>query len=213
MTEFKLYDGDVPAVSTREFHAHRLRAPHLEQSAHMPRLHLAFAMVADAVDRVQAARADDRVQRAVTVTDLGCGDGGLLSMVKHLPNVAAWGYDFAPANAEGWRERGVEAHEADVFDPSVRLSDMVGAIAITTEVLEHLAHPHTVVRRLFWAGAAWLVASSPWTEHPGSHDACHAWAWDQTGYRDLIEGGGWFVHRHETIGPFQVVLAGRKAPA
>jgi hypothetical protein len=94
-----------------------------------------------------------------------------------------------------------------VFDPVVDLKAMVGDIAVTTEVLEHLAHPHDVVTRIRTAGARFLVASSPWNEHPGSHDACHAWAWDAEGYAALLTQGGWHVQRHDIVGQFQVVLA------
>lgn len=211
MTEHKLFTGDIPAVSTRAFHEHRERAPHLEQDAHRPRLHRALEMVTDAALRVATARAAEP-RRDVTVVDFGCGDGGLLSLIKPLPGVTGWGYDFAPANVAGWRERGVEAYPVDAFAPSTEIGNMVGDIVVTTEVLEHLAYPHTAVRRLFVAGASWLVASSPWTEHPGSHDECHAWAWDHDGYRAMIEAGGWRLHRHETVGQFQIVLAGRTTP-
>jgi len=53
------------------------------------------------------------------------------------------------------------------------------------------------------------VASSPYVETNLSHDACHAWAWDEEGYRNLFEQSGWSVARHETVPYFQVILARR----
>jgi Methionine biosynthesis protein MetW len=103
MAEWKLFDGDVPHVSTREFHADRPRAPHLEQPQHRPRLERAAEYVLSAADLIGPE---------ATVSDLGCGDGGLLSLIKPI---ASWGYDFAPANAAGWTERGVTATQLDVF--------------------------------------------------------------------------------------------------
>lgn len=211
MAEYKLFDGSVPHVSTAAFHQHRERAPHLEQPVHRPRLDKALEFIAAAY--VQLA---NEGQRQINLSDLGCGDGGLLQLahetiaVRDSMNVvfSAWGYDFQPSNEAGWRERGVRAEQADVFGSDRDIIDL-GDITVTTEVLEHLADPHAAVR---WIGthSCYLVASSPWNESPASHDECHAWAWDQTGYRALIEQGGYRVLRHETVGQFQIVLAEQK---
>lgn len=197
MTEWRLFaEGETPHVSTAEFHADRERAPHLEQPIHRPRLELARDFVLDAASRVSLT--------PVGVTDLGCGDGGLLSLLKDWGDIEAWGYDFQPSNAAGWWERGVAARALDVFGVE-RSKATLGEVAVCTEVLEHLADPHEVVR---WIAerSTYLVASSPWTETDVSHDACHAWAWNQEGYRALLEGGGFEVIRHETTGMFQVIL-------
>jgi hypothetical protein len=199
MAEYRLFDGPTPHVSTPEFHAGRERAPHLEQPFHRKRLVWAAFLVE------QAARDDGQ---PLTVSDLGCGDGGLLSLLGSLPTVGdVWGYDFQPSNAAGWPERGVKAELADVFGPGrgrVRLGDLT----VMTEVLEHLADPHAAVR---WVAESsrWLVCSSPWPETPQAHDECHAWAWDMDGYRALVEQGGWSVVRHQQIDYFQLVLARR----
>lgn len=198
MTEYRLFDGDVPHVSTAEFHERRERAPHLEQPAHRPRLLIAAQLVTIAVGLLPQGRG--------TVSDLGCGDGGLLSLVQDRVE-AAWGYDFAPANAAGWVERGVSAEQLDVFGADWERVKF-GDITVTTEVLEHVADPHGVVR---WIGAhsRFLVASSPWVETPDNHDECHAWCWDQVGYRHLLGQGGFRVLRHELVGQFQVLLGMR----
>ena len=194
--EWKLFTGDTPHVSTFEFHEHRERATHLEQPIHRPRLELAaqFVLIAARLARVQ------------TLSDLGCGDGGLLSLVQDKL-ADAWGYDFCPANAEGWPERGVKAEALDVFGAD---KDRVrfGSVTTVTEVLEHLADPHQAVRWI--AGhSRYIVASSPWDETPDSHDECHSWAWDRAGYQQLIEQGGYRVLRHAEAGRFQVILGWR----
>lgn len=197
MTQWKLFEGDVPFVSTAEFHAYRERAPHLEQPVHRERLELAAAMVRQAAAEVGGA----------SVSDLGCGDGGLLSLVQDCDDVlAAWGYDFCPANAAGWTERGVEAHALDVFGADWLEVD-IGTISVMTEVLEHLADPHGALARIHGRGAVRLVCSSPWNERPGQHSPEHAWAWDRQGYADLVTEAGWEVVRHEQAGLFQVILA------
>lgn len=205
MAEYRLFTGDVPHVSTPEFHEHRERAPHLEQPVHRPRLDKAAEFVLDAVSRHYKAGS----QYTAGVSDLGCGDGGLLALLgRQSPDrVLAWGYDFQPSNQAGWAERDVTAELCNVFAPD-HGGAILGDIAVMTEVLEHVADPHGVVR---WVGAhcRFVVASSPWNESPVSHDECHAWAWDQDGYQALIEQGGYRVLRHETVGQFQVILGER----
>lgn len=191
--KYKLFDGDIPHVSTLAFHANRPRAAHLEQPLHRPRLDRAAAFVTIAAQL-----------GAATCSDLGCGDGGLLSLLAGVDGLDAWGYDFAPANAAGWAERGVKAELADVFGAD-RDRVRLGECSVLTEVLEHIADPDGVIG---WVGerSRFVVASSPWTEGPWGADECHAWAFDMTGYRDLITAGGFRLLRHEPVGQFQVVL-------
>jgi hypothetical protein len=193
MTAWKLFDGDVAPVSTVEFHAGRDRADHLGDPFHRPRLLRAAQFV-----RIAASMCGDP-----TVSDLGCGDGGLLSLVQ--TDVEAWGYDFCPANAAGWAERGVKAEQLDVFGAD-RNQVRFGAITVVTEVLEHLTDP---AGALEWIRerSRFLVASSPWAETELRHDECHAWAFDVAGYRELIVSAGFRVLRHAQVGGFQVVLA------
>jgi SAM-dependent methyltransferase len=193
---WKLFDGDVPHVSTFAFHEHRPRAPHLEQDLHRPRLLAAAGLVRAAV----------RMSGGGTVTDLGCGDGGLLQLLGG--EIRAWGYDFCPANAAGWAERGVEAEALDVFGADrarVRLGDVV----VLTEVLEHIADPVGVLRWVHGSAASHLVCSSPWDETPNWHDECHAWAMDWQGYRDLVTMAGWRILRHDKVDRFQLILAAK----
>jgi 2-polyprenyl-3-methyl-5-hydroxy-6-metoxy-1,4-benzoquinol methylase len=198
MSEYRLFTGEIPYVSTAEFHADRERAPHLEQAFHQERLYLAAEFVK------QAARESG----GATVSDLGCGDGGLLSLVQDAPGVRdAWGYDFCPANEAGWVERGVQAEQLDVFGGDWNEVG-TGSIIVMTEVLEHLADPHGILRRVIQRdGAKGLVCSSPWNERPGMHSPEHAWAWDFEGYASMITTAGWTIVRHEQAGLFQVVLA------
>jgi len=208
MNEYKLFDGDVPHVSTPEFHQHRERAPHLEQPVHRPRLEMAAELVNVAALKCWRENTTGQPIGRVQVSDLGCGDGGLLSLLGHLGDIDAWGYDFQPSNQAGWAEHRVEAYALDVFGAD-RDRVRFGDITVTTEVLEHLADPHGAVR---WIGehSRYLVASSPWNETPESHDKCHAWAWDHDGYRTLIEQGGYRMLRHETVGQFQIILGERQ---
>lgn len=201
MAEYKLFEGSKADVSTFAFHEHRERAPHLEQFVHQSRLKLAADFVREAVDRV-----DDRMQRGAKVIDLGCGDGGLLSLISRLPFTLPSGYDFQPSNKNGWLERNVIAVQANFVDDFDVIPIPVADVYVMTEVLEHLTDPHDMVKKISARGSQ-LVASSPWTEHSASHDACHAWAWDEEGYKQLMWQAGFKVVRHETTGMFQVIHA------
>jgi hypothetical protein len=197
MTEWKLFDGDVPHVSTPEFHANRERAPHLEQPHHQPRLQAAAEMIL-------------HCHGATTFCDLGCGDGGLLSLVQDGFE-KAWGYDFQPSNAAGWHERGVDAAYLDVFGQD-RDKVLLGGVVACTEVLEHLADPHGVLKWLYDAefGPYEVVCSSPVNENDRMHDECHAWAWDYAGYEALVEGAGFKVAKHVVVGNFQLIRGYRQ---
>lgn len=185
--EHRLFDGETPYVSTLEFHTGRPRAPHLEQPEHRPRLEMAARLV--------------RETGASSVSDLGCGDGGLLSLL----DVDAWGYDFAPANVPGWAERGVRAEALDVFGAD-RGRVRFGDVTVLTEVLEHVADPRGVLR---WVASRFVVASSPRFETVTHHADEHAWAWNEAGFAKLFADTGWRVLRHEMCGTTQLVLAER----
>lgn len=197
--QWKLFDGDVAEVSTAEYHQDRERAKHLEEDEiGRARLELAVKYVTWASENIKST-----VGRIATASDLGCGDGGLLSLMSDETD--AWGYDFTPANAEGWKERMVKASHLDVFGKD-RDSVEFGDITTVTEVLEHLTDPFAAVK---WIGenSRYIVASSPWDERPESFTDCHAWAFSKDGYRRLIESGGFHVLAHEEVGRFQVILA------
>ncbi len=192
--EWRLFAGDVPFVSTFEFHEHRDRAPHLEQADHRSRILAAADLVREAAASLASP----------TVSDLGCGDGGLLSL---LGDVKAWGYDFAPANAAGWAERGVTAEALDAFGAD-RDRVRFGDIAVATEVLEHVADPHGALR---WIRdhSRFVVASSPRFETGSRHVPEHAWAWNEPAFAAMFRGAGWTILRHEMDGPTQLILAER----
>lgn len=207
--EYKLFEGMVPHVSTPEFHADRERAPHLEQPVHRPRLEKAVEFIQEAYDLGMGSLGEEfrpGEDFEPSLSDLGCGDGGLLQLVgERIPAITAWGYDFMPANPAGWKERDILADSLDVFGKDQN-KVIFGDITVCTEVLEHIADPHGVVKWIH-LNTHFLIASSPWTETDQSHDECHAWAWDMDGYRALMEQGGFTVVRHEKVGMFQVVLA------
>ena len=194
MTEWKLFDGPPPEYTTAAWYAGRDRAAHLEQDWHRPRLLAAGRHVRDLAER----------HGLKTAVDLGCGDGGLLSLLSGAPGIGrCWGYDLCPAAVNGARlDRGVDAYLLDVIAEPGKVR--WGALAVATELLEHLAGPHDLVRQAAKHSRA-IVASSPVHESDLLHYEFHAWAWDMAGYRALIEQGGFTITRHEVIGGHQVI--------
>jgi hypothetical protein len=186
MAEYRFFEeGTVPYVSTQAFHADRERAPHLEQQMHSGRLSRVAYLIRSLVPS--------------SVVDLGCGDGGLLSL---LGGIDAWGYDFQPSNEAGWVERGITAECRDVLYPGADIR--WGELAAMTETLEHVADPHGVVG---WVArhCRYIVASSPHSETPEHHAAEHAWGWDMPGYADMFS---WHceVMRHESLNWCQIIV-------
>lgn len=192
MAEYRLQASDYP--STYEYHRDRERARHLEEPWQAPRLYKAVELI--------------RVAEPSNVVDLGCGDGGLLSLLGDIP---AWGYDFAPANAEGWTERGVRGELRDVFNE--RPDNLAWAeLVVMTEVIEHLADPHGALK---WVASheqvKYVVASSPDDERPGSTCDSHIYGWDFRGYESLFVEAGFEVVEHVKVDWSQVVLARKVA--
>ena len=203
MSEWRLFkEGTVPEWTTPVWYAAREAAPHLEQEGHRERLLLT-------AEFVNSVRPD-------LVIDVGCGDGGLLSIIN-LPLDNLVGYDLQQSNVDAALERGIVINLADVVgdqwwtkanrDRILEYSSQT--LIVASEMLEHLIDPHAFVRQLHDSGAQWLVATSPYTETAASHYEYHTWAWDLAGYKKMLEDNGWRVVRQETAWISQVLLAER----
>lgn len=190
--EAQLFEpGTVPEYTTPLWYTTRDRAPHLEEGLHRGRLLRAATLVNLSI----------RLNGVRTVSDMGCGDGGLLSL---LQGARAWGYDLQPTNVAGGRERGVDVRLGSaVDDDDIEWGDLT----VCTEFLEHLVDPHGFLRRV---PSRFVVASSPTTESAEHHYPFHTWAWDMAGYGDLFTQAGYEILNQEAEGMFQVVLAVRR---
>ena len=189
--EWKFFDTESE-FTTAEWYKDREAAHHLEEGGHNGRLLVAREFVNQAI-----------TLGAKSVVDLGCGDGGLLQLIKDV-EIKSWGYDLQPKNVEhAVNVRGVDARYTNFNSDEIEYGD----IAIMTEVLEHMLDPHKVVREL---PSKFLIASSPYTETDIYHYEFHIWAWDSEGYDALITQGGYkIVQKLFVDGWSQVVLAVR----
>lgn len=194
--EYKFFDekDGVPYFSTQEFHNDREAAPHIDQHG-MQRDRL--VAVADIVKELCLNYG------SLTVSDLCCGDGGLLHYLdpffrKH--GIRAWGYDFQPSNVhDAVHKRGVDVKFADVINDDIEM----GEITIMTECLEHFFDPHAMVRKVGEQSNI-MVISSPNGEVPEAHYELHTWGWSEPAYANLLEQAGYRVVQKETSSIFQI---------
>jgi 2-polyprenyl-3-methyl-5-hydroxy-6-metoxy-1,4-benzoquinol methylase len=195
MSEWKLFDGDVAPFTDDDFYRDRDAAHHLEEAGHVERIHKACEFVAQAYAESHG-----------TVSDFGCGDGGLLDYLRHQYGIQGWGYDMAPNNvkyAQFNRQLDVR-----LTDFSTDADVEYGHIVVMTEVLEHITDPHGALAAIPKT-TKYIVASSPRWETPENHYEFHNWAWDDTGYAQLIQGAGFTIVRHENAWINQVILGAR----
>jgi SAM-dependent methyltransferase len=188
--EWKLFQGDTSEFASEKWHSDREAAHHVDQKSHRSRMLTALDYVIYA-----------QTLGASTVVDLGCGDGGMLSLLKEK-NIKSWGYDFTPANIEyATTVRKVDGRLINFNKDQIEYGD----IALLTEVLEHLEDPHSIIKNL---PSKYLIASSPYNENDTNHPPYHIWAWDEEGYQKMIVENGYTILKTTQVsGWSQVVLA------
>lgn len=205
MAEYRLFDpADPPEWLDPTWWADGESCNHL---AHIFGVHNArLQAVADLVTEVHGMAHPDG---APWITDIGAGDGALLSLLPLPVRKHAVGAEIVKASVAYARDvRGVDVREANVMIDDVPWGGPT-TLVVCTEVLEHQADPHAFVRDVL-AGCDWLIASSPHVENDINHEWNHAWAWDHDGYRALIEQGGFDVVRHFSVEWSQIILAKRR---
>jgi SAM-dependent methyltransferase len=195
VAEWKLFDGTPP--ETPEM----LRSRGWMDLEHQP----GFAERSQMVASMTAGACRTRVIESVT--ELGCGDGSMLAVLRGTlsPYVQMWGYDLNAADIAWGRERGLDLRQADILTDHLDYGDLI----VAAEVAEHLADPHGWLRSL---PGGLLILSSPAAETGDWHNPIHAWAWDLAGYRALVEGAGWRVGLHDMCPAGMNTFGGVTAP-
>lgn len=180
MSEWRLFrEGTVPAYTQPGFFAAHPWVDPAGQRGHAERTDMVADLVADVVND----------QGIASLTDLGCGDGALLQKIAQRVQVKAWGYDLGIQNIHVARSlRLVDARRANFLPEGDEIE--YGELLVATEVVEHLVDPRQFIRHL---PGGKLILSSPWDETDRDHYIHHAWAWDEDGYRALVEDCGWTV--------------------
>jgi SAM-dependent methyltransferase len=176
-----------PKFHDAEFYKDREPADHLKEPAHYIRLMRTLSDIEWVLD------IDKRI---TSVSDLGCGTGGLLSeLKKRRPNVEAWGFDLSPKAVEfAKREYGVDAELGDFTQDSVELGD----VTVLTETLEHLVDPVGLLEKIK-RQSKWVIASVPAAEDDKKHYEYHLWAWEPEAFRYLFESVGYSVVLHYVL--------------
>lgn len=192
MVEVRFFEeGTIPECTTSEWYTGREHAPHLEQYGHRDRL----IKASEFVHRLVAEHGLTRV------VDVGAGDGGLLSTLSDL-SVSREGYDLQQTNVDAAKaNRGLDLEVRDIVADPPTWSDDEHTCVVATEMLEHLVDPHGFLKAI---PAKAVVVSSPWSETVGPAYEFHTWAWDNDGYRALIEQAGYEVVYQENVSIFQV---------
>lgn len=181
MTESRLFDPENPPEwLNSDWWANTDNCNHLDNRVHRARLESA------ALSATQAAQ-DLGIE---TITDVGAGDGGLLSLLPEPFRSKSWGYDVIEDSIKYAKTvRKVDVRKCNVVTGRPRLAPVV----VATEMLEHLEDPHAFVRKVYDAGTEFMIASSPHSETEQHHEWNHAWAWDRNGYRELIAQAGFNI--------------------
>lgn len=134
-----------------------------------------------------------------TIGDPACGDASVVLTADRLNGIRhAYLGDRSGPQVEDLARREVE--EAWPFPTTLSQGLMVDTmlgwpqldLMVLTECLEHVEDPDAVLR-MAAARAKHLVASSPLGETFGDNNPFHVWAWDEAGYRKMIEDAGWRV--------------------
>lgn len=184
MTEYRAFDPENPPEwLDSEWWKDTENCNHVDNPVHFARLKAAADISVEAAIRAQT----------YAITDLGAGDGGLLSLLPTSHRTHSYGYEIITDSVRYANEvRGVEVYEGNVLKEIPSLS----RVGVATEMLEHIEDPHGFVRKLYEdPRIRQFVASSPHSEGETPYWN-HAWSWDREGYAKLMTDAGWHVVQH-----------------
>jgi predicted TPR repeat methyltransferase len=127
-----------------------------------------------------------------SVTDLGCGNGGMLWELQRRRDIECWGYDLSPAAVEfAKNEYQVDAELKDFTQEEVELGD----VTVITETLEHLVDPQGLLARIV-KQTRFVCASVPAAEDDKKRYEFHLWAWEPAAFQYMFRKLGYDVLLH-----------------
>jgi methionine biosynthesis protein MetW len=122
------------------------------------------------------------------VLDVGCGDGGLLTVLKEEAGVEGIGIDVDPGSVAAVRERGFLAEQVDISEVDALKTLPQADVAVAFELLEHLPNTEQVLMALVEKTTQGVIFSVPntgyfvyrlrlllgkvpaqWVTHPAEH--------------------------------------------
>lgn len=184
MSAWQLFaDGEIPFFTTPEFFAAHPWIEPVHQVGHAQRM----LMTSTAITDLAATGVIGNM------VDLGCGDGSLMELIISAlgTDIPVYGYDGCLASIDKAHEKGLEVNFADIRKLAPLLTEV--DLIVASEVVEHLVDPHGFIASI---KSPYLILTSPSAEDADWHYEHHAWAWDTTGYANMVESCGWEVISH-----------------
>jgi len=127
------------------------------------------------------------IEPGASLLDIGCGDGFALKYLAEKRGVSGEGMDISENAVRTATSRGVKARTADITAASFEISGTYDYILIS-EVIEHIARPEDLLRKIHGHFRKGLIVSIPnsghyihrlrllfgrfpiqWMLHPGEH--------------------------------------------
>lgn len=193
--EYKFEDRSKKLLDLK-YHEFIEAADHINQweglanTGHAQRLYQSIDMIKKLIEQKNIS----------SVTDFGCGNGGLLSKLIDYKNIEYSGFDLIPQNIQYARKKyqlnncylydflnETYIYEEKYDDIKYKENELkFNQMSIMTETLEHLEEPHKFLERTS-KYSKYLHASVPSNENQFSSYELHIWAWDEIGFRNMIE--------------------------
>lgn len=140
------------------------------------------------------------------VTDLGCGDGGLLEVITNTSlGIRLAGIDLSKANVDYAKEH---RPYLNIIHEDFTSIDKISSEVITCcETLEHLDDPKKLLKAL---DCKFLITSVPMNENARRNSPYHIWAWNEQEFQKTLKDCGFkILHTVRVNVRTQIVLASK----
>lgn len=138
------------------------------------------------------------------LTDLGCGDGGLLRLLSQTsPFIKLKGIDIAEANVNYANK---ELASLDIkYADFTKMDSIKSEVIVCCETLEHLDDPKKLLKSL---DTKYIIVSVPMNENAKRNSRYHLWAWNEDEFQKTIKDCGYkIIHTVRVNVRTQIVLA------